>query len=308
MGDDETMPISEVIQQILECTTKIQSGKIDNTNFSIKINPRASVMPFLREVSAVQKQKFLDDEAYFCRKDLLGDVSRLLYPSNDYDKIIKVLKELLVDEDIGALLVASRICYEEDNGADEDKLRKSKLRSIFGPRGINLYNWLRSGDVFQEDVLPLLSCRDQFTSENDFKNFFKNHIEGLHDFHPGRIFVSTTMSRDDFISEINRRVCFYDAEKIVIYSRGGRNKLAGSVLNRSVLYFSNRKYFMKSESYSLGASNAIKFELTRVEHHRNMLSKNPKTFGEKTRDNVLTLKQKEKEKKRMNDILSLFKK
>ena len=261
--------------------------------------------------------QFLKDEAYFCRSDLLGDISQIMYPPKNYDNIIKKLKDIIDKNDVAALLFASKICEQENKGFREDKKEKRKLKDTFHRRGLTLYNWLRSGEVFPEEFLPLLGCKNEFSSNEEFKSFFKEKFETFLDFHPKRIFVSTDIKPKDLINEIDLRACFYSSnDKLIIYSRSGTNQIAEKVINKKKIWFSNVCFNVKKERYKLGASFAIKFELTRIdESEKKDSNKNRRIIlrprGIQERRKLLRKKEKKdkqkKETDQMKKILSLFK-
>jgi len=317
----ETLPNSEIQRRLLEATDKLRKADFPKTSYfkiySIRTNPKAYVIPFVKEISDLVKEKFLKDEAYFCRSDLVEDVSKIIYPPRNYDNIIKKLKDIIDKKDIAALLFASKICEQENKGSGEDREERRRLKEAFNQRGFTLYNWLRSDDVFPEEILPLLGSKDSFPSLEAFKLFFLNYFEDLIQFHPNRIFVATNMNPNYLTNEINQRVCFYPSRRLFVYSRSGRNQIAEKVINKKDIWFSNIQFKVKRKVYKLGASLAIKFELIRI----GSLGREDRLEKRGTRLRVMGIQErrrllKEKEEKykqegemdRMKKILSLFKK
>ncbi len=315
-NNSDKLDLNQKIQKeiiALERDKPLERKELDN--YSIKLNPKSKILPFVKKISRLLSQSFLQDEAYFCRSDMIEDVSKIIFPPRDYDNLIRKVKGILDKKDIGALLFAAKICEEENKGKGENKLEKIKLKSAFNQRGITLYNWLRSGDVFPEDILPLLSSKKSFNNEQAFLTFFRNYFEDLLSFHPNRIFVSLNMTKEELKTEINRRACFYDSKNIIIYSRSGRNKISEDLLKGIIILFLGIKFKIKKKIYPLGNSSAIKFELIRLDKNPKKdksysINRKLKSRGIKERKRFFQEQekkfQKEVENKKMKGILGLF--
>jgi len=157
-----------------------------------------------------------------CR--LVDSNGKLMNPKKWMSDISKELVlEYLEDQDKAYLLASISICIKENEGLDTSgnsfKLCNNRARTI--------YNWIRSEDVFPQDILPIISQRRKIAiSDTGFKKQFKENWEEMIRKHHWRIFVGLDHSYEDLCADIIERIHLYDRPSVYIYSRDGRNKIA----------------------------------------------------------------------------------
>lgn len=221
-------------------------------NCTFVLNPYAKVYPYQRELIDLEKEKFLEENYYFTREDLVEDIAELAYPAKEYEEILQRLKPFISEKDMGILLYASKVCKQENA---KQRIKEDTKHISFCLREKTLYNWIRSGEVFEKDIFPMLNALEK---EETGKQLFLNWWNNLIDFHPFRIFVSINMEDTDLKEEILKRILLYDQNKIYVHTRGARIKLCEKVIRQ--LFKNELKTFgIKPMNYILGNSRAKKF-------------------------------------------------
>src|SRR3989344_6664163 len=97
-GVDINIKLKKIADKLISFGEKSEVKNYEN--FSIVLNPNSKVVPYVKEISDLQKEKFMAGESYFSRVDLVEEVAKIIYPSKDYARIINKLKWILKDEDI----------------------------------------------------------------------------------------------------------------------------------------------------------------------------------------------------------------
>lgn len=256
------------IKAKIDSFLKLNPHISNNTNINnlwMNVTDSAKILPFVQEISEQQKKAYLGDKAYFTREDLVEEVMRIIYPSEEYKKIINALDGFIPQKDISALLISARICKMEDDLIKFNELKeKHKLTEAYSTRGLTLYNWLRSGDVFPLDILPFIEAKINFSDNVLFNQLFNTFWESMINLHPHRIFVNMNMNKDDLIREILTRAIFKESKKIIVYSRCSRNHISQKVekdLKTSYTLGKKIRWKNKKKKYKIGNNPAIKLEL-----------------------------------------------
>ncbi len=221
-------------------------------NCTFVLNPYAKVYPYQKELIELEKEKFLIENYYFTREDLIEDIAELAYPPKGFEEIMQRLKHFIPEKDLGTLLYASKVCKNENDGKT---ITDDPKRSTFCSREKTLYNWIRSGEVFEKDIFPMLNALEKEEMGGQlFLNWWNNFIE----FHPFRIFVSINMETADLKEEVLKRILLYKQKKVYVHARGSRIKFSDKVIQQLVKSELN-KFEVKPIDYILGNSKARKF-------------------------------------------------
>ncbi|MBU0459650.1 MAG: hypothetical protein KJ771_02475 [Nanoarchaeota archaeon] len=217
-------------------------------------NEFVNVYPYIEELKDIEKEKFLKENFYFTREDLVEEIGDLAFPKQEYEEIMKKLKPFISEQDLGALLYASKSCKIEDEGK---KGKKGKIFTYnpFGEREKTLYNWLRSGEVFEKDLFPILNSLKKVDQSTElFLSIWDNYIKS----HPFRVFVSKNMDEEELKDNILKRLILHGKKKIYVHSRGKTiffsNKIINILIKEDLINFR-----LKKEDYTLGNSSARKF-------------------------------------------------
>lgn len=210
------------------------SGKKDSiVTVSFPINLGTSAIPYLKGLSKVAKEKYLKENYFYTRADLLQPIAESQVTPKKYDDILSRLKPQLIKprpKDIGCLRYAAIICNREDSGATEKELEtyRGELYHVHhSTRGYTLYNWMRCGEVFEQEIFPFLNlCVTMSDKRDDFEKLFLPFWDGRINFHPNKIFVSRNMSTLDLQFNIKLRLIDNKQEEVRIYTRSSRIEFA----------------------------------------------------------------------------------
>jgi hypothetical protein len=97
-----------------------------------------------------------------------------------------------------------------------------------------------------------------------FTQLFNTLWETMITMHPHRVFVSINMNAEDLKEEIIRRTIFKESKKIIVYSRGTKNKISEKAAKMlSYNYLSNKKvkWELVKKKYKIGNNPAMKLEV-----------------------------------------------
>jgi len=220
-----------------EVKFKNKNGQVEvKTIQNIIILPDTSLMPHINSLAKLEKDMYENKEAYFVKNTNIVDVAQSRQATS-YEGIIDKMRGHLQKfrpKDLGALRYAAMICHWEDTGTTEkeiEPMRKhlSAIYPIGSIRGHTIYNWLRCGEVFDQEVFPKLDlCLAITDNDIDFeKSFFELFWDSRLAFHPSKIFVGRSMFETELRWEIRRR---FDEDTTVkeinVYARRKKITLA----------------------------------------------------------------------------------
>lgn len=252
----------------IDAFLKLNTTFTKNTNIGnlwINLPNSAKVIPFTNNLSEQENSMWSNDQAYFIRENLIEPTMRILYPEGEYKKIIETLRPFIPQRDTASLLFAADMCSMENKKIPFDEIfARKKLSEANKNRGLTLYNWLRSEEVIPFDILPFIESKGNYPDKDLFQTFFSCCWEELIQSHPSRIFVSFGMDVKDIRDEIIKRAIFKQSKKIIVYSRGLRNKIVTNLLkNFKISYsFSNKiRWKFEKKKYSIGFTPAIRVEI-----------------------------------------------
>ena len=135
----------------------------------------------------------------------------------------------------------------------------------FTKRGRTIYNWLRSGDVFTQDIYPVISMKggmdvsDEIFKKEIFPIFWNEMISK----HLWRVFAKKRASKDDLVSEIIERIYFHKREHVYIYSRDNVNRLANMAISDCSKCGGSPNRRVSIKKYNIGKHPALRFKLNR---------------------------------------------
>jgi hypothetical protein len=256
--------IKTKIESFLKLNTTI-SKNTNIENLWMSLPNAGKFIPYTENLSEQEKKLWGKDEAYFLREDLVEPTMRILYPEGKYKKIIDALKSFIPQKDTASLLFAADICLKENKKSEFDgELARRKLSEANPRRGSILYNWLRSEEVIPFDLLPFIELKDNFQDKTLFNSLFTGIWEQFLTCHPLRIFVSVEMNEEKLLDEILKRAIFKKSKKIIIYSRGLRNKIVNNLLKNLKVSYSlgNKiKWKVQKKNYNIGLNDAMRVEI-----------------------------------------------
>lgn len=242
------------------------------TNHFNSQNPisQNAVRPYIGDLSTEILAEFIGDKDFLSREDMIESVIRGLFPPKGYKKVIQIMKGYLNPEDLSYLVSSSMICSKEDDGLDSEKDLENIRHTKQGSRALTIYNWLRSGETFQQDFLPCISARERVISEKlngnerEFIKYFKREWEAMIIRHPKRIFVKRDMTVEDLSQEILNRVFTQTGKSSVyVYSRRTRNWIAKKAIGECMFHLRKLGLRVKPLEYNIGKFPAMRFKVFR---------------------------------------------
>lgn len=254
-----------------EITIKNKNGKIENkiinNNF---ILPNVTLLPHVGSLLPIEKDMYQKENAFFVKDVNILDISQSTILTS-YESIISKMNEPLKKfrlRDLGALRYAAIICKWEDEHATEKELEpmRKHLSDIYSGsiRGHTIYNWLRCGEVFNQEVFPKIDfCKNITNNDADFeKSFFELFWDARLVFHPTKIFVGRYMADFELRWEIRRR---FDEDETIneikVYAR--RKKIIYADKTIKSLLKSRKNLIYEAIDYTLGDSPARTYTIKR---------------------------------------------
>lgn len=226
------------------------------------LNEKASVYPYHKAMIEQAQEVFENEDFYFTRADLVNKIGALANPSSSHEKVMEQLRPYISVNDLGAILSASQVCNMEDKGVGEIKQREAHNKHIqaYKEKGRIIYNWLRSGEVFEKDILPVLSFYEKMDGG---QLLFQTTIwDAFLKFHPFRFFVPGLILKEDLQDEILKRLFIYQQKEIKIYARGKKVDFTQKILEELKEELKNCE-IKKSKLYVLGKTSARKFTISK---------------------------------------------
>ncbi len=252
----------------------------ENVIINQPINEKTQAVPFTESLKEIEKEGYDAGEYFFSRRDNIPFIAETRITPEEYDKIIEEVKPYIPSRDVGALRYAALICNLEDEGRQEKELEKIRcllyhyysregtesFKDYVGShRGATIYNWLRCGAIFLEDVIPHVKLCMNLT-KGDMKLFneiFLPFWESLIEFHPTRIFVSRTMQADELYTEMYERLIYREKTDIQIYTRTPRlSALARKTIKRFIK--DHPQYKFSEVPYTIGTTQAKNFNVAKL--------------------------------------------
>ena len=242
----------------------VKIRKISLKNVTVVLNPRTAAIPYNQaiikdELARFDKQKADNQKLFFVREDQLDELQDMLYPGKNYDAVLKKIKPFVSDDDYGALTYSAMICKKENAGIEARQLIL-KLKEAYDKRGLTLYNWLRCGDVFPQDIFPYLTYiirQQNVNTISVFTLFWENLIK----FHHCRIFVHSWMIEEELLDDILKRAVILKIKKIYVYARKGRIPFAEKIIKKA-LSEDLKQFNLQEKSYTFGTGQAKTFILS----------------------------------------------
>ncbi len=229
----------------------------------IFINEKTRALPYYPELFSIEKKPYERKEAYFVREDLLPPIGLTRDIPKRYLRIIVGLEQYLDEKDIAALKFAAVICKDEDAGTKEEFLKNLRQQSlgkapIQSRRTITIYNWVRCGEIFDNDIFPQLEELRQITKDKKAqKQLFCGYWNSMLAYHPTRIFVRMWMPEEELSGEIYERLVMREQDEVYVYARGTRIPFAKDVIKDIVKNY--ECYYYRERKYKLGTSQARTF-------------------------------------------------
>ena len=239
-------------------------GKDINVPLTFNINIVSDVIPYMQKLSKLEKEKYKKDNFHFTRSDLIPFIAESRLPNEKYEGVLTILKPHLIKNrpfDFGALRAAATICKLEDEGTNEIEVNKLRQKLLLGHKckwDHVLYNWLRCGEIFEQEIIPHMNfCLTITDNTKDFEKLFFPFWEQRLSFHPTKIFVPMYMPENKLFFGLSTRLVDNKEKEIKVYSRSSRNKLANKVINNFIR--KNNNFEKEVKKYKLGLSDARTF-------------------------------------------------
>jgi hypothetical protein len=250
----------------INVTIKVEGKKDSNVVVTVPVNLYTNAIPYTKELANLAKENYNKENFYYTRSDILPSIAENQIPAGEYDKIIEKIRPYLKKSrlyDLIALHHAATICRLEDSNAPEEEV--ATYRSLLKTsRNYTLYNWLRCGDVFNEEILPQMNVCLTITGRDDISNFEKLFLpfwDNRLSFHPTKVFVSHWKSKRELFLDIKTRLLDNQVNEIKIYTRKSRNKFAENIIKNFIQKNDNFDFNIKS--YKLGPTDARTFTIKR---------------------------------------------
>lgn len=277
--------VGEIKKLQIENVQRDERGNVNITGkdakvliVNIQINDKTQVLPFLEELKKVEYEGFNNGEYVFSRADNVPYIAETRITPRDYERIIQEISPYIPSKDLGAIRYAALVCKQEDELLSEKQLQKlrSVLVDYYAPRegdeskekssrsrGYIIYNWVRCGEVFTEDVIPHINLCLGLTKEKGvvFDKIFLPYWIGLLEFHPKRIFVSRTMYKEELYDELYKRLVYKGEPEVFVYSRKNKNKLANRAVKRFIK--DHNEFVYAPKKYTLGETKAMTLIITK---------------------------------------------
>lgn len=267
MGTDfSVVKLKAELQKILGSVVDKRNSKNLKIVFkkcNFVLNESATVYPYHEAMIKEANKSFEHEDFYFTRADLVKQIGELANPSLVHEKIMKALKGYVPDSDLGAILSATQVCKMEDDGTTENKRKDARRRHIqaFKERGKTIYNWLRSGEVFEKDILPVLPLYERMDGG---KQLFQTTVwESFLKLHPFRFFVPRGVLKEDLQDEILKRLLIYQQKEVKIYTRGRKVRFTQTAINELKKEELVGYSVSRSKPYHLGDTPAMTFTITK---------------------------------------------
>jgi len=243
-------------------------GKDSPVNITFNINIGSSVIPYMNKLSKLIEEKYQKENFHYIRNDLIPFIAESRLGNSPYEYILSVIKPHLIKSrpaDFGALRAAATICKLEDEGTSELELNNIRGRLSLCQKckwSNTLYNWLRCGEVFEQEIFPYMNfCLTVTDKSEDFEKLFFPFWDQRLAFHPTKIFISIMMTADDLWFNLEIRLIENKEKEVKVYSRASRNKLAEGVID-NFLRKQNKQFISDVRSYSLGNTPAKTYIIT----------------------------------------------
>lgn len=241
-----------------------KSAKTEYKNCNFSSANRVS--PYLSANAVDLVKEYLCEQKFFSRDDNYEDVLNMIFPPKNYERIIDKISPYISEKDKGHLLAAASLCVKENKGMDtEEDIKKLIEAKHFTKRARTIYNWLRSEDVFPQDIYPIIATRGGMNiSAEDFRDkIFPKFWDEMISKHLWRIFVPRGSTRESLIAEITERIYLHKRESVYVYSRDNVNKLSKSVVYECKGYDGPHHLNVSVKKYDIGNHPALRFKIKR---------------------------------------------